>query len=205
MLTHVLDAASLLISIVLIPFMVFFLMKDGRKFKKEFVSIVPNKYFEFSLYLLHKINVQVGNYLRGQVLDATIVGLLATGALWVLGVKYFIMIGLFAGIANIIPYFGPVTGAVIAIIVSILQTGDFHLASYVILAFIIIKLLDDAIILPMVMSKSVHISPLTVLLAIMIGGKLFGVLGMLLSIPVAGFIKVIIHESMTNYRRYREV
>ena len=205
MFTHVLDAASIIVSIILIPFIVFFLMKDGRKFKKEFVSIVPNRYFEFSLYLLHKINIQVGNYLRGQVLDATIVGILATGALWLLGVKYFLIIGLFAGIANIIPYFGPITGAIIAIIVSVLQTGDFHLASYVIVAFIIIKLIDDTIVLPMVMSKSVHISPLTVLLAIMIGGQLFGILGMLLSIPVAGFIKVIVHESITNYHRYREV
>jgi putative permease len=205
MFTHVLDAASIIVSIILIPFIVFFLMKDGRKFKKEFVSIVPNRYFEFSLYLLHKINIQVGNYLRGQVLDATIVGILATGALWLLGVKYFLIIGLFAGIANIIPYFGPITGAIIAIIVSVLQTGDFHLASYVIVAFIIIKLIDDTIVLPMVMSKSVHISPLTVLLAIMIGGQLFGILGMLLSIPVAGFIKVIVYESITNYRRYREV
>jgi len=84
MFTHVLDAASIIVSIILIPFIVFFLMKDGRKFKKEFVSIVPNRYFEFSLYLLHKINIQVGNYLRGQVLDATIVGILATGALWIL-------------------------------------------------------------------------------------------------------------------------
>ena len=205
MFTHVLDAASIIVSIILIPFIVFFLMKDGRKFKKEFVSIVPNRYFEFSLYLLHKINIQVGNYLRGQVLDATIVGILATGALWLLGIKYFLIIGLFAGIANIIPYFGPITGAIIAIIVSVLQTGDFHLASYVIVAFIIIKLIDDTIVLPMVMSKSVHISPLTVLLAIMIGGQLFGILGMLLSIPVAGFIKVIVHESITNYHRYREV
>ena len=205
MFTHVLDAASIIVSIILIPFIVFFLMKDGRKFKKEFVSIVPNRHFEFSLYLLHKINIQVGNYLRGQVLDATIVGILATGALWLLGIKYFLIIGLFAGIANIIPYFGPITGAIIAIIVSVLQTGDFHLASYVIVAFIIIKLIDDTIVLPMVMSKSVHISPLTVLLAIMIGGQLFGILGMLLSIPVAGFIKVIVHESITNYHRYREV
>jgi predicted PurR-regulated permease PerM len=205
MFTHVLDAASIIVSIILIPFIVFFLMKDGRKFKKEFVSIVPNRYFEFSLYLLHKINIQVGNYLRGQVLDATIVGILATGALWLLGVKYFLIIGIFAGIANIIPYFGPITGATIAIIVSVLQTGDFHLASYVIVAFIIIKLVDDTIVLPTVMSKSVHISPLTVLLAIMIGGQLFGILGMLLSIPVAGFIKVIVHESITNYRRYRIV
>jgi len=205
MFTHVLDAASMILSIILIPFIVFFLMKDGRKFKKEFVSIMPNRYFEFSLYLLHKINMQVGNYLRGQVLDATIVGILATGALWLLGVKYFLIIGLFAGIANIIPYFGPITGATIAIIVSVLQTGDFHLASYVIVAFIIIKLIDDTIVLPTVMSKSVHISPLTVLLAIMIGGQLFGILGMLLSIPVAGFIKVIVHESIINYRRYRVV
>ena len=205
MFTHVLDAASIIVSIILIPFIVFFIMKDGRKFKKELVSIVPNRYFEFSLYLLHKINIQVGNYLRGQVLDATIVGILATGALWLLGVKYFLIIGLFAGIANIIPYFGPITGATIAVIVSVLQTGDFHLASYVVIAFIIIKLFDDTIILPMVMSKSVHISPLTVLLAIMIGGQLFGILGMLLSIPVAGFIKVVLHESITNYRRYRVV
>lgn len=205
MFTHVLDAASIIVSIILIPFIVFFLMKDGRKFKKEFVRIVPNRYFEFSLYLMHKINIQVGNYLRGQVLDATIVGILATGALWLLGVKYFLIIGLFSGIANIIPYFGPITGATIAMIVSVLQTGDFHLASYVIVAFIIIKLIDDTIVLPVVMSKSVHISPLTVLLAIMIGGQLFGVLGMLLSIPVAGFIKVIVHESITNYRRCREV
>src|SRR4030043_347246 len=169
------------------------------------VSIVPNKYFEFSLSLLHKINIQVGNFLRGQVLDATIVGILATCAMWLLGVKYFFIIGMFAGIANLVPYFGPLTGAIIAVIVSILQTGGFHLALYVIGAFFVIKLIDDTIILPVVMSKSVHISPLTVLLAIMIGGKLFGILGMVLSVPVTSFIKVVGHEIIMNYRRYREV
>src|SRR3972149_6479467 len=87
MVTHVLDAASVIVSIVLIPFIVFFLMKDGRRFKKEFISIMPNKYFEFSLFLLHKIDIQVGNYLRGQALDATIVGILATCAMWLLGVR----------------------------------------------------------------------------------------------------------------------
>jgi putative permease len=205
MVTHVLDAASVIVNIILVPFIAFFIMKDGRRFKKEFISIVPNKYFEFSLYLLHKINIQVGNYLRGQVLDATIVGILATCAMWLLGVKYFFIIGIFAGVANLVPYFGPLIGAIIAVIVSILQTGGFHLALYVIVAFLMIKLIDDTIILPVVMSKSVHISPLTVLLAIMIGGKLFGILGMVLSVPVTGFIKVVVHEIIMNYRRYREV
>ncbi|MEW6585771.1 MAG: AI-2E family transporter [Nitrospirota bacterium] len=205
MFSHVLDAASLLTSMILIPFIVFFLLKDGREFKKGFVSLVPNRYFEFTLYLFHKLNTQVGNYLRGQVMDAAIVGVLAVFALWLIGVKYFFLIGIFAGTANLIPYFGPIAGAILAVIVSILQTGSFEMALYVILAFTVIKLLDDAVIQPVVVARSVHMHPLTVLLAVLIGGKLFGILGMLLSVPVVGFVTVVAHESIINYRRYREV
>ncbi|MFA4917733.1 MAG: AI-2E family transporter [Thermodesulfovibrionales bacterium] len=205
MFSHVLDAASLITSMILIPFIVFFLMKDGREFKRAFVGIMPNRYFEFSLYLLYKLNAQVGNFLRGQFIDAAIVGLLAVLALWLIGIKYFFLIGLFTGIANLIPYFGPIAGAALAIIVSVLQTGGFEMALYVILAFTVIKLLDDAVVQPVVVAKSVDMNPLTVLLVILVGGKLFGVLGMLLSVPIAGFIKVVVRESIINYRKYRAV
>jgi predicted PurR-regulated permease PerM len=205
LLSHVIDAASLLTSMILIPFIVFFLMKDGREFKRSFVGIVPNRYFEVTLYLLYKLNVQVGNFLRGQFIDATIVGLLAMLALWVVGIKYFFLIGLFTGLANLIPYFGPLAGAGLAIVLSILQTGGFELALYVMLVFTGIKLLDDAFIQPLVVAKSVDMNPLTVLLVILIGGKLFGILGMLLSVPIAGFIKVVVRESIMNYRKYRTV
>jgi predicted PurR-regulated permease PerM len=201
--THILDAASVITSVILIPFIVFFLMKDGREFKKSFVSIMPNRYFEFSLYLLHNLNVQFGNYLRGQLMDAAIVGTLAIFALWLIGVKFFFIIGVFGGLANLVPYFGPIVGAIIAVMVSVLQTGSFHMASYVVIAFTLIKLIDDAIVQPTVVARSVHMNPLTVLLAVLVGGKLFGMLGMLLSVPVAGFIKVVAHESILNYRRYR--
>jgi predicted PurR-regulated permease PerM len=200
---HVLDAASIVTSMILIPFVVFFLLKDGRDFKKGFISLVPNRYFEFSLYLFYKLHAQVGNYLRGQLIDAMIVGTMAVFALWVIGVKYFFLIGIFAGLANLIPYFGPIAGAVLALIVSVLQTGSFEKVFYVILAFTIIKLLDDAIVQPVVVARSVHMHPLTVLLAVLIGGKLFGILGMLLSVPVVGFVKVVAHEGILNYRRYR--
>jgi predicted PurR-regulated permease PerM len=202
-LNHILDAASVITSIILIPFIVFFLMKDGRKFKKSFISIMPNRYFEFSLYLLHNLNIQFGNYLRGQLMDAAIVGIFATFALWLIGVKFFLIIGLFAGLANLVPYFGPIVGAIIAVIVSVLQTGSFHMALYVVIAFTLIKLVDDAIVQPAVVARSVHMNPLTVLLAVLVGGKLFGILGMLLSVPVAGFVKVVVHESIIDYRRYR--
>jgi predicted PurR-regulated permease PerM len=200
---HVLDAASLVTNLILIPFIVFFFLKDGREFKKGFVSLVPNRYFEFTLYLFYKLHAQVGNYLRGQFIDAIIVGTMAVFALWVIDVKYFFLIGIFAGLANLIPYFGPIAGAVLALVVSILQTGSLEKVFYVILAFTIIKLLDDAVVQPVVVARSVHMHPLTVLLAVLIGGKLFGILGMLLTVPVVGFIKVVVHEGILNYRRYR--
>lgn len=199
---HVLDVASLITSLILIPFIVFFLMKDGREFQKAFVSIMPNRYFEFTLYLLHKLNTQIGNFLRGQFIDAIIVGIFAVFAMWLVGIKYFLLVGVFTGLANLVPYFGPLTGAILAVILSVLQTGGFEMALYVILAFSLIKLLDDAIVQPIIVAKSVHMHPLTVLLAVLAGGKLFGILGMLLSVPVVGFLKVVLHEGIMNYRKY---
>ena len=199
---HVLDVASLITSLILIPFIVFFLMKDGREFQKAFVSIMPNRYFEFTLYLLHKLNTQIGNFLRGQFTDAIIVGTFSVFAMWLVGIKYFLLIGVFAGLANLVPYFGPLTGAFLAVILSVLQTGGFEMALYVILAFSLIKLLDDAVIQPVIVARSVHMHPLTVLLAVLAGGKLFGILGMLLSVPVVGFLKVVLHEGIINYRKY---
>ncbi len=76
---------------------------------------------------------------------------------------------------------------------------------YVIVAFTVIKIVDDVIIQPVVVAKSVHLHPLTVLLSVMVGGKLFGIFGMLLAVPVTGFLKVVVHESIINYRRYSEV
>jgi putative permease len=200
--SHFLDAASVITGMVLIPVIVFFFMKDGRKFKRVFVSIIPNRYFEFTLYLIHKLNIQIGNYLRGQMLEATIVGILSVFALWLIGVKYFFIIGIVAGLANLIPYLGPVTGATIAIIVSVLQTGGGDKVLYIIVAFTLIRLIDDVLVLPLALAKSVKIHPLMVLFSLLIGGKLFGILGMLLAVPVAGFIKVVVHESIINYRRY---
>jgi predicted PurR-regulated permease PerM len=91
----------------------------------------------------------------------------------------------------------------IAIVVSILQTGGMQMALSIALAFVIIKLIDDIFVLPVVVGKSVHLHPLMVLLAILVGGQVFGILGMLLAIPLTSFVKVIILESIRNYRIYK--
>lgn len=197
------DFLSIVLQLVIIPFIVFFLLKDGREIRKEFIGIIPNRYFEFSLDLLHKMNEQLGNFLRSQFLDGLIMGALATLMLWLLGVKYFLFIGLFAGLANLIPYFGPVAGALLAAGVSLVDTGDIMNAVYVVCGFAVLKLFDDIVIQPAVVARGVDLHPLIVLLVIIIGGHLFGILGMLLAVPVTGFIKVVMQESLTTYRKYR--
>lgn len=202
---HLLDMASLMLNIILVPFITFFLLKDGRKFKKAFVSMVPNKYFEFTLRLISNLDTQVSNFLRGQFVDAMFVGILSTIALWILGVKYFLFIGVFAGLANLIPYVGPIVGASLAVLVSLLTNGSLGTVFYILLAFAAVKLIDDTMIQPYVVGKSVHMHPMIVLLVIIIGGKFFGILGMFLSVPTAGFIKVVLQESIVNLRKYRAI
>lgn len=200
--SHLLDIASLVTDLVIVPFMVFFLLKDGRVIKKWLIGAVPNRFFEFSANLLHKMDLQLGNYFRGQFMDAIIVGILSVFALWLLKVKYFLIIGSFAGMANLIPYLGPAVGAFAAMLVSFLETGDFTVVAYIALAFIAVKLADDVLIQPLIVARSVKMHPLLVLLSVIIGGKFFGILGMLLSVPAAGFIIIALKESIVIFRRY---
>ncbi len=201
--SHLLDIASLVTNLVIIPFIVFFFLKDGREIKKQLIRLVPNRYFEFSLNLLYKMDLQMGNFLRGQLLDAIIFGFMSVAVLWCLGVKYFLVIGIIAGIANLIPFLGPVAGASAAVVVSVIDRGDLTGAGIIVAAFVLMKLLDDTVVQPLIVAKSVDLHPLAVLLAVIVGGRFFGILGMLLSVPLTGFMKVVIAESSTALRRYR--
>jgi putative permease len=197
------NAVPFITHTIAIPFVIFFLLKDGRELKKALLSVVPNRYFEFSLNLTYKMDRQLGFYLRGQFTDALIFGVLSTLAMWILGVKYFMFIGIFAGLANIIPYVGPLAGGLLASIMTVLTTGDLSRVISVIVAFAIIKLIDDAIIQPLVIARSVDMHPLLVLLAVIIGGQFFGVIGMILSVPFVGFVRVAFVESRMIMRRYK--
>jgi predicted PurR-regulated permease PerM len=191
------------IAAVLIPFMTFFLLKDGRRLKKFFIALLPNRYFEMAVSLLHKIDRQVGNYIRGQLLVSLCVGILAGAALAALGIPYFLLIGAVAGLANMIPYFGPIVGAIPAVILNVIIKGRLGAALPVIAAFLLIRLIDDTLLSPNILGRSLHIHPLLVILVIFTGGEMFGIMGLLLCIPVTGIIKVIIEELAWGHRHYR--
>jgi predicted PurR-regulated permease PerM len=196
------NLVSVISFIVIIPFIIFFLLKDGRNMKKAFIHIIPNRYFEMVLNVIHKIDQQLGWYLRGQFTEACVVGLLSVVALWLLDVQYFILIGVFAGLANMIPYVGPVAGAVPAIIITIINGGEPIKILYIVIAFSIVQLVDNIILQPIVLSKSVKLHPLIIVFVVLIGGQYFGVLGMLLAVPIAGIIKVTSSELYLGIRKF---
>jgi putative permease len=191
------------IALVLIPFMTFFLLKDGRRLKNSFIQVMPNRYFETAISLLHKIECQLGRYIRGQMLVSLCIGTLAVTALAILKVPYFFLIGAAAGLANMIPYFGPIVGAIPAVILNVIDKGSLGAALPVIVAFLIIRLIDDTLVSPNILGRSLHIHPLLVIIVIFTGGEMFGIMGLLLCIPVTGIIKVTIQEVIWNFRHYR--
>jgi len=200
------SVGSFLASIVIIPFITFFLIKDARRFKKAIISQVPNRYFELSLNILHKAGNQLGKYIQGQATDALIVGLLSILGLFIINlafhgpVPYFVLIGMFAGLANLIPYIGPFVGAIPALIIAILNNPPNLglVLLWIVIVFIIIQIIDNSLISPLVVSKSVNMHPLTVVVAVIIGGNIAGVMGMLFAVPLTGILKVASHRIKTN-------
>lgn len=186
-----------------VPVFTFFLLKDGQRIKKALVKLVPNRYFEMALILIHKICQQLGVYIRGQLLDAFIIGILSSLTLYLLNVRYAFLIGTFAGCANIIPHFGPIVGAIPAIFITLMETGSFTLALLISVSFITIQLLDYLFISHIVVFKHIHLHPIVVFIVVFIGGYLMGAIGMVVAALLTGILKVTIAELTWGFKHYR--
>ena len=204
---NILNIASGLVGLVIFVVMTmistFFLLKDGRNLKKSMIAIVPNQFFEMSLSIMHKIDWSLGAYLRGILLDATVIGIVTTFAMWLLDIPNFVLIGLVAMVANLVPYLGPPTAALVASTISVITLGDFSQVPLILVTFTLIRLLDDSIVQPLTISQSVKLHPLTIIFTILIGGQLFGIIGMLFAVPIAGVVKVVSSELYFGLKRYR--
>lgn len=197
------NVLSVAIGIFIVPFVAVFLLRDGPQIKRQLIRLVPNRYFEFALDALHKVDQQLGNYFRGLVLDMIAVMILSTTALWLIGIDAFILLGIFCGLVNVIPYVGIATGGVMSIVVTLMTTNSNSMISLVAIAFVGIAVLDEGVIQPYVMSQTVELHPLEIIIAVAVAAKLFGIPGMVLAIPLASAGKVVVTEGFTLIQRYR--
>ncbi len=196
---------SVLAIMVIVPFMTFFLLKDNRRIVRGLINIMPNKYFEMSYWVIRQIATQLGKFVRGWIFDAFIVGALSSAGLAILGIENAISIGLIAGIGHLIPYFGPVIGGLPAIIISLIQFGDFSMLPSILIMFIIIYTIDNGFIQPNIYSKSTDLHPLAIIVLIIIGSQIIGIAGMLLAVPIATVVKTAAKEIYLGYKNYRVI
>lgn len=179
-----------LFNVILAPIIAFYILKDLPAIKETVVNLVPLKYRDNFLHLTKEIDIAVGGFLRGQLLVALIVGVTISIYLLIIGVNFAILLGLLAGILNIIPYFGPIIGGTVAALVALFQSPT--LALLVVIGMLVIQQLDGVLISPNIMRQTVNLHPVVIILALLIGGSFFGFLGLVLAIPVAAVGKALL-------------
>lgn len=194
---------STVLFIIIIPVITFFILRDRQQIKNGFISLIPNRYFEMTINIVDKIERQLSRYVRGWLLDALFVGILTFAGLSILGINNAVIIGIIAGIGHLIPYAGPIIGGVPALIISIIQFGDFTMVIPIVVMFTIIYLLDNSIAQPFIFSKSADMNPITIIALILIGNQILGAFGALIAIPIATVLKVSARETINGFRNYK--
>jgi predicted PurR-regulated permease PerM len=206
MTAHVMPALVSLLTVaalaVAIPVVSIYMLAESATIKRFFARMIPAPRRETAMDVLADIDSVIGGFVRGQLIVAAVVAALAMFALFVLHVPYALLIGAWAGLADIVPYVGPFAGGIPAVLVALFANG-WPNAVLVIIAFTIINQIEAHLLGPRIVSSTVKLTPLAVIFALLIGAHILGFLGLLIAVPVAGIIHAILvrlfpDEEVTN-------
>ena len=181
--------ATLGLNLILVPFVGFYFLKGGRAGFQVMLDACPGRWVEKFLSLLHKVDDVVGNYLRGVLMEALLVGSCACVGLLVLGVDYAGILGAAATLFNLVPYVGPLAAGSLAVTAAFLQHGNFMAPAQVALLFLSLRLADDLVFQPIVMNRAVHLHPALVIFAFLAGHEIAGIWGLILAVPTVSIVK----------------
>lgn len=173
----------------LVPIISFYLLKDKEILQKFFWQLLPLRHKNEEKAFLGELHQVAMNFLQGSLLVGSIVGLLTAIGLWLAGIDFALIFGLIAGICNIIPYFGPIIGAVPAVVFAFFQAPGKALLA--VLVMVIVQQVESHFITPKIMGDKLGLHPVVVMFALLAGGKLIGFWGLILAVPLAGMLKII--------------
>jgi len=203
--------SALLSFLILIVFMIFFLL-EGEGFSYAFLHAVPGENYGLAKRMLEKTSNQIHAYIRGQLLAGTSVAITSIIGLYILQwmtgihIPYTFLIGIGAGLFNLIPFIGPAMGVIPAIIIYLVtdQAIPIHII-YILLiiaVFAIVQLIDNLVMSPYIMGGSMGIHPMLVIILILLGASISGILGMLFAVPIAAILKVIVEELDAAFNKH---
>ncbi len=185
----ILNLFSQVINLILILIFSFYFLKDADYFKKKIIFIIPKAFRNEIMNMARDIDRLLNKFIRGQLIVALCVGILSTIALLMIRVDFAFLIGAIAGLFDIIPYIGPIIGAIPGVAFALLDEPSK--AIWVIIAFTIVQQIESAVISPKIVGESVGLHPVLVILTLIIGNEIAGIIGMLFAVPTAASIKII--------------
>jgi predicted PurR-regulated permease PerM len=181
----------------IVPFLAFYILKDYQLIEKTVLATVPRTHRKNAIKLVIDIDTALGNYIRGQFLVCLLVGLFAYLGYWLIGMPYALLLASIVAVFNIIPYLGPFFGAAPAIIMA--STVSLKMVLFVVLVNFIVQILEGNVISPQVVGRTLHLHPLLIIFALLVGGKLAGIIGLILAVPVFAVLKVIVQHIFIYY------
>lgn len=184
------------ITITIIPVLVFYFLKDFIEMKKSLQKLVPEKYFQRIDTMLRAIDESLGGYVRGQLIISSAVMFVTYVIYHTFQLKYALVLAVIMGLMNVIPYFGPIIGTIPAVAVA--MTTSWKLVIVVLVTTLIVQTLENSFLSPYVMGKSVQIHPVLIILTLIIGAEIGGIIGMIIAVPFITIVRAIIVQIYLN-------
>jgi len=177
---------------LLVPLITFFLIKDYRSFRSLLLSRLPNSSFELGWIIYYRVVKKLQNYIRGILLQSIVVAIICSGGFFAVGFESYILLGVLAGVFNIIPYVGPLLAMILPVLIVISEVPfDLVMLFMAVGVVLLAQLIDNIFIIPLVIANSVNMHPLIVILGLIIFGSFFGLIGMVIAIPVMVTVNII--------------
>lgn len=190
------DFVTGVISVLAVISMSFYMSLQENGLKQVIITVTPKKYEKYAVSLIDRIYQSFGRWMIGQLITMVFVSILYYIVLSVMGVPFAIVLALLGGLLEIIPYFGPIIASVPAIVLGFSESSTVGLI--ILVAYLLINLIENYFLVPKIMNKAVGLNPVVVILALLIGVRLGGVIGLFLAVPLAGAISVFVKDFLNK-------
>ena len=190
--------SQVIVALIIMPFMLFYLLRDGKGLRDYITQFLPNKLREPVGKVLSEVNQQLSNYVRGQITVAVIVAIMFIIFFKIIGLRYAVTLGITAGFLNLVPYLGSFLAMIPALVLGLIA-GPVMLLK-VIIVFIVEQTIEGRFVSPLILGSQLNIHPITILFVLLTSGSMFGIWGVLLGIPIYASAKVVISEIFDWYK-----
>lgn len=192
------SVSKTVMAIITVPFILFYLLKDGKKLPGYILNFLPKFMREHSFTVLSEMNDKISSYVRGQIIVSFCIGALMFIGFTIIGLDYAPVLALIAAFTSVVPYLGPAIAITPAVIIAIV-TSPYMLVKLIIV-WTIVQLIEGKLISPQIMGRNLHIHPITIIFIIIIAGNLFGVIGILLAVPGYAVLKVVVSHLFEYFK-----